>query len=273
MTLSRRFVLGAPVALLAARPACAATKHRSYAATHGTAPFATEHLLPGDTLDLTTVDRANPAARVIALTIDDGPDPNDLRILELLRQRNAKATFFCISGKLSAHRDVASHVAASGNEVGCHTHDHPMMTDIPPAAQLRNLETAMEEFGNIGVRPTWFRPPYGDFDETVVREAHDCGMQTVLWTIDSQDWKGLSAGAIHQRVMERLRPGAVILMHSTKPESVRALPTIVDEGMRQGFRFVTMTEWRKAMQACAVPLTLSSAANHSAIHGTRPLPR
>lgn len=254
---SRRLLLAAPLALGALRPSSAVAsapapssstaKPRSYAATHGAAPFATAHLIPGAALDLTMVNRDDPAARVIALTIDDGPDPNDLRILEILHRRDARATFFLIGRKLAGHQSEAVQVVASGNEVGSHTQDHPMMTDIPAPAQARNLDEAGAALARVGVRPGWFRPPFGDFDETVAAEARARGMQTVLWTVDSKDWKGLDAKAIGQRVVERLTPGAVVLMHSTKDASVRALPDILDEGQRQGFRFVTLTEWWEAM--------------------------
>lgn len=244
---SRRFILGASMALPALRSVSAAEKARSEAASHGAAPFTVADLIPGAPLDLSAVDPNHPAARVIALTIDDGPDPNDLHILDTLRRHGAKATFFYIGHKLAEHRAIAERVAASGNEVGNHTQNHPMMTDVPAATRFRNLAEADAELARIGVRPAWFRPPYGDFDAAVEHEARLRGLQTVLWTVDSKDWKGLDAATIRRRVVERLAPGAVVLMHSTRPASVHALPDIIEAGTRQGFRFVTMTEWEQAM--------------------------
>ncbi|MCG5243379.1 polysaccharide deacetylase family protein [Azospirillum doebereinerae] len=252
----RRAALGAVIALaVASLPAAA--QPRSHTATHGYAPFATEHLLPGAALDLGDVDRESPFARVVALTIDDGPDPNDLRILEILRRHGAKATFFCIGGKVMQHRDIALALAASGNEVGSHSQTHPMMTDLPAAQRDRNLGKANAALAGAGIHPAWFRPPYGDFDETVTALAQAHGLQTVLWTVDSQDWKGLGTDAIVQRVTERLAPGAVVLMHSTKPASLQALSRILEDGERKGYRFVTMTEWQEAMRlAVATPLAM-----------------
>lgn len=255
---SRRFMLSAPLALAALHPASAAAKQRSYTATHGAAPFATEHLIPGDALDLAGVDLSSSAARVIALTIDDGPDPHDLRILEILRQHDAWATFFYIGNKVPGALAVARTVAASGHEVGNHSFAHPMMTDIAGPTQVRNLTDANAELARVGVKPTWFRPPFGDFDDAVVAEARAAELRTVLWTVDTKDWKGLDATAIAQRVTDRLVPGAVVLMHSTKAASVAALPRILDEGTRQGYRFVTMTEWHEAMKA-ASPVAVVSA--------------
>jgi peptidoglycan-N-acetylglucosamine deacetylase len=222
-------------------------KPRSFAATHGAAPFLTEHLIPGSALDLARVNPSAKSARVIALTIDDGPDSNDPTILDILKQHEARATFFFIGRKIAEHAKAAALVAASGNEIGSHSQTHPMMSDLTAAEQEQNLVNANHALSAVGVRPTWFRPPFGDFDAITLRLARAQGLQTVLWTIDSQDWKGSNAETIANRVTTRLAPGAVILTHSTKAASVKALPTILDDGRRRGFRFVTLTEWREAM--------------------------
>ncbi|MBI1208892.1 MAG: polysaccharide deacetylase family protein [Azospirillum sp.] len=251
--IARRSLLGVLVLLAAMAAAPASAKPRSYTATHGAAPFSTEHLLPGSPLALSRVRLSAPAARVIALTIDDGPDHNDLKLLEILREHGARATFFYIGAKLPAERAVAARVAGSGNEVGNHTQDHPMLTDLAPPAQRQSLTGAAAALARIGVKAAWFRPPYGDFDGGVVAEARRLGMATVLWTIDSQDWKGLDRDAIMRRVVDRLHPGAIVLLHSTKAASVAALPGILDAGKRQGYRFVTLTEWLAVMTAAVAP--------------------
>lgn len=252
MTLFRRAVLPLAAALLAL-PVSAMAGQRSYAATHGAAPFVTEHLIPGSDLDLDQVDRTLPQARVVALTIDDGPDANDPHILDILRAHGAKATFFYIGAKIPAHHDIARLVAASGNEVGSHTQTHPMTTDLKPAEREWNLAQAEKALASVGVTATWFRPPFGDVDDALAALARRHGMATVLWTADSQDWKDSGADVIRHRVTERLEPGAVVLMHSTKAATVAALPAILEEGERRGLRFVTMSEWEAAMRQSVTP--------------------
>lgn len=264
---SRRLALAGPVAALALVPRLALAKQRSYAATHGAAPFATEHLIPGDSLDLAAVNLSSSAARVVALTIDDGPDSGELRMLDALHEQGAQATFFSIGHKVAEHAEILRRVTAAGHEVGNHTQDHPMMTDLQPAEMLRNLDAATAALATAGVRPVWFRPPYGDFDAAVVRAAAARGMRTILWTVDSRDWKGSDSETITRRVSERLSPGAVVLMHGTKAASVEALPRILAEGTRQGYRFVTLSGWRAAMAAAAVRTT--SAVPHAAEGGRR----
>lgn len=243
-------LLALPCPLLSAS---ALAGQRSYAATHGAAPFETRHLIPGSDLALGDVDLRRPETHVVALTIDDGPDDNDARILDILRAHGAKATFFYIGAKIPAHRDIARLVAASGNEVGSHTQTHPMTTDLPPAQREWNLAQAEAALALVGVRAAWFRPPYGDVDDALAALARRHGMATVLWTADSQDWKDTGTDIIRRRVTERLAPGAVVLMHSTKAASMAALPAILEEGERRGYRFVTMSEWDAAMRQAVSP--------------------
>lgn len=252
LTLFRRAVLPLAAALLAL-PVSALAGQRSYAATHGAAPFVTEHLIPGSDLDLDQVDRTLPQARVVALTLDDGPDANDPRILDILRAHGAKATFFYIGAKIPAHHDIARLVAASGNEVGSHTQTHPMTTDLKPAEREWNIAQAEKALAAVGVTASWFRPPFGDVDEALAALARRHGMATVLWTADSQDWKDSGPDVIRHRITDRLAPGAVLLMHSTKAATVAALPAILEEGERRGLRFVTMSEWDAAMRQSVTP--------------------
>lgn len=246
MTVPTRRALLASAAVFLARPAW--SKTRSLAATRGAAPFDTQHLIPGDAIDLRAVDLAQPNRKVVALTIDDGPDPNDHAIIDILRRYGAHATFFSIGRKVAEHAAVLRAAAAAGHEVGNHSFDHPMMTDIEPAGQIHNITATNAELGRLGIRPAWFRPPFGDFDDLVVAEAKAAGLRTAVWTLDSRDWKeGVDADAITSRIGGLLKPGAVFLMHSTRPASTLALPRILEAGAIQGLRFATMSAWREAM--------------------------
>lgn len=221
---------------------------RSYAATHGAAPFDTPDLLPGDPLDLTRVDLSQPGRQVAALTFDDGPDPNDANILAILARYKIHATFFTIGEKVAGGARSLQAAAAAGHEIGNHTFKHPMMTDMRPAEQRRNLLDANAALARIGITPTWFRPPFGDYDDAVVAEAKAAGLHTVVWTLDSRDWKNTAeTDAIAERVGRLIKAGSVVLMHSTQPVSTRALPRIIEAGLAKGLRFVTLSQWRQAM--------------------------
>lgn len=234
---------------LAARPAAAA---RSLAARRGEAPFTTDDLYPGSGVPLSVAALRAHGLTVAALTFDDGPDPaGDRRILRILAEHGVPATFFCIGEKARRHPEILAEALAAGHEVGNHSDSHPMLTNLPAAQQQRELAAANQALAAAGGRPEWFRPPYGDFDTVTVAAAAGLGLRTILWTIDSKDWRTPGAAYIRQRVAREIAPGAVILMHSTRPQSIEALPAVIDGARALGYRFVTMTGWRLAVEAAA----------------------
>ena len=185
---------------------------------------------------------------VIALTFDDGPAPNnDPEILRLLAQYGAVATFFVIGSKVGRHMDLLQQMVAAGCEVGNHSWRHPMMTTLSADAQQEELRQTDDLLASAGIQPRWFRPPYGDYDSLTQNIAQTEALETILWSVDSRDWKGGAPEVIAQRVIDDISPGAVILMHSTKSNTVGALPRILEYGKSHGYRFVTMSEWKQIM--------------------------
>jgi len=99
----------------------------------------------------------------------------------------------------------------------------------------------------VGYAPTVFRPPYGNHTGSVIAEAKNLGMETLLWTVDSLDWKRSPPRQTADRVLARTKPGAVILLHSIHKQTVQALPAIMDGLVRKGCKFVTSSEWIAAV--------------------------
>ncbi len=232
----------------------AVSAERSFTARNGHALFETEHLVPSLSFNISQylVDKAN--LKVVALTFDDGPDPqNDTTILKILADNHLHATFFFIGKKLIGKQALITQLMANGNEIANHSYYHPMMTDISAAVQDSNIQMTNSLLYEAGVAPHWFRPPYGDFDQTTVSIAKQHGLDTVLWTIDSQDWKNTKAEIIIDRVISRIHSGAIILFHSTKPETVKALPHIIATLKHDGYSFVTMSEWRSELKKLPKP--------------------
>ncbi len=247
-TFCRRMVLG--LVLLGATPLPVAAA-AGYAATHGAAPFATEHLIPGTPLDLGRVDLSDPRARVIALTLDDGPVAADRRILDILARHHAHATFFVVGRNVDARPEMVRRMAAEGHEVGHHSQSHQAMSAWPAARQRTDLATAHQKLTALGIRPAWFRPPFGDVSPALVAEAARLHMNTALWTLDSRDWKNSPAAVVAGRVVPRLKPGVVLLMHSNRPGTPGALETILTAAEKQGYRVVTLSEWYATMATMA----------------------
>jgi peptidoglycan-N-acetylglucosamine deacetylase len=280
--LSRRSLLTAAAALIPLGPFPAAAQEgekSSHAAMYGAAPFDTPHLLPGDPVNLTLVDRTAPAARIVALTIDDGPDDIELEMAEALRAADAKATFFAIGQKLRRYPDPALRLAAEGHEIGCHSQTHPLMTTQSADEQEREFRQSLAAFSAAGLpAPTWFRPPYGDWNGAVARRARTHGMRTIVWTVDSRDWKTTKPATVFARVAENLDPAAVVLVHGTRAATAKALPDILAEGRKRGLTFVTMSRWYEVMKTLAAETPVSESQVSSRVSarsaaGVRQIPK
>lgn len=230
--------------LLAALPLRA--EEVSWVATHGRAGFVTAHLYPGAVMALAPEHLAAP---IVALTFDDGPHgANDPAILEILRRHKAAATFFLIGRNAARHPDLVHAMLADGHEVGNHTHDHVRLSQHTAAEQAATIAHANAALALGGAQPRWFRPPFGSMDADTVAVARGQGLETMLWTVDSKDYRGIPAAAIEERVFAGLTPGAVVLLHSNHRNTVEALPNILARAQAMGYRFVTLTEWKAWME-------------------------
>ena len=232
-----------------ARPSFAAAgESSSYIIKHGHAPFYAAHLYPGSSLTLSERALRETGENVLALTFDDGPAPgNDNEILRLLAQYNAVATFFVIGNKVAHHVDLLHQMVAAGCEIGNHSWRHPMLTTLSADAQLDELRQTDDLLAGAGIPVKWFRPPYGDYDTLTQTIAQTEALETILWSVDSRDWKGSAPDIIANRVIADISPGAVILMHSTKTHTVQALPKILEYAKANNYRFVTLSEWKQIM--------------------------
>jgi hypothetical protein len=135
----------------------------------------------------------------------------------------------------------------AGCEIGNHSWQHPMLTTLSAEAQLAELHQTDDLLATNGIPVKWFRPPYGAYDSVTHTIAQNEGLETILWSVDSQDWKGGEPDVIARRVIENLSPGAVVLMHSIKTHTVAALPKILAYAKENKYRFVTLSEWKQIM--------------------------
>jgi peptidoglycan/xylan/chitin deacetylase (PgdA/CDA1 family) len=179
-------------------------------------------------------------AKEVALTFDDGPSHTQTpAILETLVHYGARATFFEEGRHVAGNEALMRQILAAGDEIGNHSFHHPV---DPGEAELASTQVAIR--GATGFTPCLFRPPYGEIDPKVKAAARANGLEMVFWTLDSEDDQHPGVGAIRVKVVRQTTPGAIVLLHDGghHPETVLALPGII-EGLRaRGFRFVTVTE-------------------------------
>lgn len=217
----------------------------SYAASHGRADYRSEHLIPGASFTLAPPERMEP---VIALTFDDGPDThNDPALLAILAEHKAHATFFVIGRNAQRYPDMLKTIADAGHEIGNHTWDHTRLITQTGPEQAREMSRTAATLARQGITTQWFRPPYGSYDEKTGPLARAAGMDMVLWTVDSQDYRDRPPEVLEERVVGQLAPGAVVLMHSNHANTVTALPGILKRAQATGYRFVTLGEWKTIM--------------------------
>ncbi len=184
----------------------------------------------------------------IALTFDDGPHPvYTLQLLDILRRMHTPATFFVVGEQAEKNPGLVRLEVAEGNEVGDHTYDHVNLTLIPPelvAYEVSRCNAAIVKATGAPVR--FFRPPGGEYNGEVLREAAAHGFITTLWTDDPGDFSKPSSGVIAKRTLAHLGNGAIILLHDGIPETLEALPAIITAARQRGFQFVTVSRLARA---------------------------
>nr|WP_240197402.1 polysaccharide deacetylase family protein [Nonomuraea lactucae] len=181
--------------------------------------------------------------KCVALTFDDGPGEHTGRLLELLRVRQARATFFVVGQMVAADRaGITRRIAAEGHEIGNHTWSHPALTTVPLDRLRRELRhTSRLVHGMTGVWMRIMRPPYGATDDRVARETRGEGLAQILWDVDTLDWRHRDPAAV-VRLAGGARPGSIVLMHDIHRSTVEAMPRVLDRLSRKGYRLVTVSQ-------------------------------
>ena len=202
----------------------------------------------------------------IAMTFDDGPSAeNTPRLLEMLKQRNIKATFFLIGQNVASNPDLVRRILAEGHEIGNHSWTHPQLSklsDQKVTVEITKTQDAIKEAS--GFTPTLLRPPYGAITPRQREWIEDqFGLSIILWSIDPFDWKRPGASVITQRILSQARPGAIILSHDIHKQTVDAMPATLDGLMRKGFKFVTVSQLI-ALNKPKEPLPATESATKSA---------
>jgi peptidoglycan/xylan/chitin deacetylase (PgdA/CDA1 family) len=191
---------------------------------------------------------AEKTEREVALTFDDGPNPQYTpRILAVLRRLQVPATFFAVGYLADAYPELVQAELRAGMTVGNHSYTH---AQVPPFGRLpRRLiddEIALcaRSVRRAGGDPMFFRPPGGSFSPRVVQAAQELGHRTVLWSVDPGDWeRGMTARRIVRNVLAAVRPGSIVLLHDgggDRSATIAALPKIVKGIRRRGLRLVAL---------------------------------
>jgi peptidoglycan/xylan/chitin deacetylase (PgdA/CDA1 family) len=177
------------------------------------------------------VAHAGHGARMVALTFDDGPSPYTLRVLRLLARAHQHATFFVTGYAASENPWLLRQIRAGGNAFGDHTvTHHQLIRERPAKRRWELISTAQRVEAATGVRPTLFRPPYGESSRSINTMARRLGLLPITWSVDSKDWTHPGVKQIVRRALRGAHPGGIILLHDgggNRLQTVRALPAIL----------------------------------------------
>jgi len=181
-------------------------------------------------------------AKGIHLTFDDGPHPTATpAILNILRERNIRATFFFLGQNVQQYPDIAQQVAAEGHDIGNHSYTHTNLFFKDKASiQKEIIQTEEILESNIGKRTRFFRPPYGYFNLTILSVLKEIGSSCVLWNIDSKDYRLIRQSDIEHRVLPHASNGSIFLFHDNEATAQKLhmyLPDLLDTLLRKGFIF------------------------------------
>jgi peptidoglycan/xylan/chitin deacetylase (PgdA/CDA1 family) len=183
--------------------------------------------------------------KLVALSVDDGPDPRFTpAILGILEYERVPATFFVVGRNVALYPELLRREVEDRNEIGNHTYTHPEMNGLSQEALLTELARNEAEIAAVtGLRPFYFRPPKGYLDRRELETAVQAGYRVILWSVALEHHDLLTPEAMANRVIRLAEPGGIILLHDgrlDRTRSVEALPLIIRGLKRKGFRFVTV---------------------------------
>ena len=164
-------------------------------------------------------------------------------IMQVLKEYNANATFFLVGFWVEDYPEMTKQIADNGFEIGTHSTSHLDMATISQAEVHKDLSTSIQTIKNVsGVTPTVFRPPYGSYNNTLINTANSLNLTTVQWSIDTLDWKGLSATEIASRVDSKVQNGSIILCHNNADNVVEATKLIMILLQQKNLKCVSVSE-------------------------------
>ncbi len=164
-------------------------------------------------------------------------------IIEILQEYNVTATFFLVGFWVDEHEDLVKAINNAGLEIGTHSETHPDMIKLSAEQIKEELTSSMDKISNItGKEVALFRPPFGSYNNTLIETAESLNLKTIQWSVDSLDWKGLSAGDITSRVLQGVCNGSIILMHNNADNVLPALRMTLDNLLKLGYKITSIGE-------------------------------
>ncbi|MEW9700561.1 polysaccharide deacetylase family protein [Paenibacillus sp. SI8] len=187
--------------------------------------------------------------KLVALTFDDGPNPTFTpQVLDVLKQYDAKATFFVLGRRVQMYPQIAIREVNEGHEIANHTYDHHFLKHVSPLKLREEIEQTQEIIFDITEQiPHVFRPPGGFYDQSLIELAKQDRFTVVMWSWyqDTKDWRKPGVDKIVKSVLSNIHNGDIILFHDLEgdcSQTVEALKIVLPELKKQGYQFLTVTD-------------------------------
>lgn len=198
-------------------------------------------------------------AKLVALTFDDGPGKTTTpRLLDELKRRGVRATFFVLGVNAARYPDLLKRMDAEGHAIASHSWSHKNLTTLSDDALQQELDRCAGAVRQaVGYAPSLLRPPGGNFDARVLAAVKAKGLSVVNWSVDTKDWKSREKTAVveaaFQKGMYGVQNGSIVLMHDVYDSTVEAAVEIVDRLLSDQYILVTVPELLQARAGGAVP--------------------
>ena len=178
---------------------------------------------------------------MVAITFDDGPHPTYTpKMLEALKERGVKATFFLLGEEVEKYPEIVKQIEEEGHLIGNHTYYHVDITRLSQREACREILDTSEKITAITGQPVeYIRPPFGNWDKELECEVM---MLPIFWSVDTLDWTTKNEDQIVQKVVTKIEENDIILMHDSYDSTVKAALRIVDLLQAEGYEFVTADE-------------------------------
>lgn len=178
--------------------------------------------------------------KMVALTYDDGPSIYTPRILKTLKENNSVATFFAVGNRVPMYSDTVKKAYDMGCEIGNHTYEHKSLPNLSETEVKRQISKTNKEVKKaIGEKPVIMRPTGGATNNNIKKWV---GMPSIIWSIDTLDWKTRNADSTKRAVLDHVKDGDIVLMHDLYSATATASETIIPELVRRGYQLVTVSE-------------------------------
>ena len=182
--------------------------------------------------------------KVLSISFDAAwGSANTEGILDILDEYDIKTNFFLVGFWAEKYPELVAELVARGHEVGNHSATHPHMSQLSASQIREELRRCSDLVESITGKPTTlFRPPYGEYNNDVVRVSREEGYECIQWNVDSIDWKNLGADDIVRQCTKSVHPGDIVLFHNDSKYILQALPRVLEYYKQQGYKVIPISE-------------------------------